>query len=91
MAGTPWVMSDREPSTAITRNPRNAIAAGVRMPSDMESTAVRDASPIVRSRVSVWRWCAKNAPRRGGARHLQLAQLGVVHRAQRLGTLAGRA
>ena len=47
IAGTPWVMRLREPRQRSTRNPRNAIAAGVRMPSDTESTALRDASPSV--------------------------------------------
>ncbi len=55
IAGTPPVISDRDPITTITRKPRKATAAGVRMPSDTESTAPRDASPIERSRVSVCR------------------------------------
>ncbi len=64
IAGTPPVMSERDPTTTITRKPRKAIAAGVRMPSDTESTALRDASPRVRKRVSVCMWWAMNAPRR---------------------------
>ena len=39
MAGMPCVSRSREPITTSTRNPRNATAAGVRTPSDTESTA----------------------------------------------------
>ena len=52
---TPFVTRVREPNATSTRNPRKAMAAGVRTPSDTESTALRDASPRVRSRVSACR------------------------------------
>ena len=91
IAGTPLVISEREPSTTITRKPRNAIAAGVRMPSDTESTAVARrvadrAQPVVGVEV-----VGEERAEPRGARHLQLAELGVVHGAQRLRALARRA
>ena len=91
IAGTPLAISrSREPTSTTTRKPRNAIAAGVRMPSETESTAVRlaiteRAEPLVGVEV-----VREERAEAGRAPDLELAQLRVVHVAERLRALARR-
>ena len=80
IAGTPWVIRSREPSATSTRKPRNAIAAGrAHAVGHRVDRAARRVAEGAQPGVGVEVVGEERAESRG-ARHLQLAELGVVDR-----------